>query len=649
MRPALYISIAGLLALLAGVGVREAASFQSANELRDRDTAREQLDSLIETFQERIIYQARYWLVELRSVEGLRGAAPSFRIKVPWVDAFYIWEGNEIAYPPDPPTENLDRLRADPCVAAAGKLAAGPDKLAAAAAYMQCRTREPEVALFAGSEAAELLFSIDRVDLAQRSIRALDPYPSLTLEGAAVAGVSPRRVLVLRLNLLRAALLQGEDNWAEANYARTAADILRQDAPTLNQVIDLYRYPVATDLRKLRGLTPDEEDEDLARALRRIAAWKEIHDRNWDPADIPTADAGPRLLVDPYGETPWVLLYAKIGVGGVIGGVQIDQPALIEYFLSGLKPAVREAVSIRDAADQVVAGSSEPLMVHTNFDSILPHLKVGFTHSLVPQDGSRRRLILQLVPVGLGVLVGTVALLAMIRSDRQQMQLLDRQREFMARVTHELKTPLAGMRLMAENLEMGAWSEREQVFSFSARIMHEADRLSARVDEIIRAASGPVLEATTTFDADALLTEIAERWRPLIEQQGGTLRVETLRGGSVTARQGLLRDALVNLVDNALKYRRTDRPLEVVLKVVGDRRSVWFEVIDNGMGVPAPLRKVIFERFRRVEGPGRGKSGGHGLGLSFVADAAQAHRGRVECRESASGGARFILKIRRRS
>ncbi|HNC95394.1 MAG TPA: ATP-binding protein, partial [Myxococcota bacterium] len=63
---------------------------------------------------------------------------------------------------------------------------------------------------------------------------------------------------------------------------------------------------------------------------------------------------------------------------------------------------------------------------------------------------------------------------------------------------------------------------------------------------------------------------------------------------------------------------------------------------------PAHMRKAIFERFRRVEGPGRGLSGGHGLGLYFVAEAARLLGGKVECREGTDGGARFLLRIPRR-
>jgi signal transduction histidine kinase len=72
------------------------------------------------------------------------------------------------------------------------------------------------------------------------------------------------------------------------------------------------------------------------------------------------------------------------------------------------------------------------------------------------------------------------------------------------------------------------------------------------------------------------------------------------------------------------------------------------EVADNGLGVPARLRKKVFERFMRVEGPGRGKTGGHGLGLSFVAETAEAHGGKVECLDGIDGGARFRLKLKSR-
>ena len=103
-----------------------------------------------------------------------------------------------------------------------------------------------------------------------------------------------------------------------------------------------------------------------------------------------------------------------------------------------------------------------------------------------------------------------------------------------------------------------------------------------------------------------------------------------------------------NLLDNALKYRREGTRGLAQVRTGEMGRWVVVEVADNGIGVPPDMRRAIFERFQRVEGHGRGKAGGHGLGLSFVADTAAAHGGLVECSDGLNGGARFRLKLRRR-
>jgi signal transduction histidine kinase len=651
MRPVLYASIAGLLTLLAGLGVREAAEFKSDNALLQRDAAREQLERVVDAFQDERLADVRGLLRDLADPDAVRVPQADLRRRIPWFDAAYVWEGSEMSVPVLPPEDDLQVLRADPCIRAAGRVAAGPDRVAGGTAYMRCLRRPPEVALFAVSEAVELFFSADRVDLVTSALRAVQAVAGMSLGETALYDVSPRRVLILRLDMIRLALQAGDDDVAESRYARTAAEILRQDAPVLDQVLDLYSYPIASDLRNLRHLPVDEEDEGLARALRRVAAWKEIGARSWSPGDpgFPSEVMEPRYLSGPSDGPPWLVVYAKLGVGNVLGGVQIDQPAMLAMFMRSLKGPLKSAISVRTNG-RVLLGSTDPLLVHTTFSVLWPQVTVGLTEDAVPDSGATRRLLVQLIPVGLGVVVGTAALLAMVGSDREQVRLLERQREFMTRVTHELKTPLSGVRLMAENLEMGAYSSHEDVASFAGRIVTETDRLAARLDDIIKAASGPAREDPSEFDGDALVAEVADRWRPLFEQHEATLVVDVPRPvGTMRARRGIVRDALVNLLDNALKYRHADRPLEVTLRVTGDRRHVTFEVVDNGIGVPPALRKVIFERFRRVEGPGRGKAGGHGLGLSFVAEAAQAHGGRVECRDGAAGGTRFILRIRRKN
>ena len=219
----------------------------------------------------------------------------------------------------------------------------------------------------------------------------------------------------------------------------------------------------------------------------------------------------------------------------------------------------------------------------------------------------------------------------------------------MTRVTHELKTPLAGIRVIAENLEMGAYRDTEQVEKYARTIIAEAERLGLRVDEVLKAANGPAREDARALDLARVLEELVSTWRERYSASGdgASIELEAPQSLPMHGRVGTLRDAVTNLLDNALKYRKTDRPLSVRVKARVQGRFVVVEIEDNGLGVPANMRKAIFEKFRRVEGPGRGLSGGHGLGLSFVAEAASAHGGTIECKENRSGGSTFVMRVKR--
>lgn len=652
-RLVIYSTLGFLLAMLGMVGVREAMSFRQANEERELRALREQLLVVVDRWEDAISERLELELSELSSTPParLREREQRLRAARPWFDSYYVWEPGEVAYPAPQLAEDLVALRSDACLAAASRQAGSVEAFQAALLYRACIGRSPAVSLLAASEAAELFLNGEQHLAADRVVRELGPLGALPLSESADYGVSARRLVYLRLQHARAADGMGRTDVAERIVWSVATELAFLDGAALESVLDLWEYPIARDLREYRGpLLGGEDDELYLRAQRRMATFQEVRDRKWNLKDVPTIAAGPRLLVDQYGDPPYLLLLARLEMGALLGGVQLDQPLLIRDFLKTVPESLREWVTVRDPTGRVLGGEAGALEFTVAFTRVLPHLRVGLTDgAYVPERGLRTAAV-QLVPIVIGILIGVFSLWGLVRSDRQQALLLQRQREFMARVTHELKTPLAGIRLMAENLEMGSFRDGAQREKFARQIVKEAERLGQRLDEVIRAASRPIEERREPVDPVALIEQIADRWRPLLDQQGVALTVEPPQGaGAMLARPSFLRDALTNLVDNALKYRDPEKRSEVWLRVRIERRWVQFEVVDNGLGVPVNMRKAIFERFRRVEGPGRGRAGGHGLGLAFVAEAAQMHGGKVECREGVDGGARFILRVRRRS
>jgi signal transduction histidine kinase len=198
---------------------------------------------------------------------------------------------------------------------------------------------------------------------------------------------------------------------------------------------------------------------------------------------------------------------------------------------------------------------------------------------------------------------------------------------------------------MAENLEMGAVDDPEIAKNFAVRIVEESDKLAARVDEILLIAKSTNVEATTPVDLFDLIAEVTDEWEPRFDDAGIELRLDMNESAVILGDPPILRDAISNLLDNAMKYRSPDVDSYVSVSLANIKREAVIKICDNGIGIPSNMQRVIFERFARVEGPQRGKSGGHGLGLSFTNETITSHHGSIECRSNASGGACFIVRL----
>lgn len=227
------------------------------------------------------------------------------------------------------------------------------------------------------------------------------------------------------------------------------------------------------------------------------------------------------------------------------------------------------------------------------------------------------------------------------RLDRSFEQL----RRFTADAAHELRTPLTALRTVGEVGLRGARSE-EDLREVVGAMLEEADRLSRLAGDLLalaRAESGQVPLRLEELDLGALTTEVCESLVVLAEERQQSLDVSGVEAAYVSGDRVALRLALMNLVDNAIKYGPEGS--RVAVSTGRSSGNAWVEVADEGPGIAPEHQANVFERFYRVdEGRSRGR-GGTGLGLALVKWTAEAHRGRVELDSEPGRGSRFRIVL----
>ena len=206
-------------------------------------------------------------------------------------------------------------------------------------------------------------------------------------------------------------------------------------------------------------------------------------------------------------------------------------------------------------------------------------------------------------------------------------------------VAHDLKTPLTRLRNKAESaLRDGAHGD-EQRDALETTIS-ESDKLIRTFNALLmiaRAEAGAPSGAFADVDVSAVVADVAELYGPVAEDEGMTLDTKVTDGIHLRANRELLGQALVNLVDNAMKYGKSDdgKPTAITVGVRSQGRRVLIEVADTGPGIPPEDRERVLERFVRLE-KSRTEPGS-GLGLSLVAAVARLHKGEFRIEDNGPG------------
>jgi two-component system sensor histidine kinase SenX3 len=373
--------------------------------------------------------------------------------------------------------------------------------------------------------------------------------------------------------------------------------------------------------------------------------------------------------VNPIGAAI-VALIVGLGIGALLAWVALRsrraEPSPILDIAEPVVPVgVAEVVRALPAAGAVVGPHDEVLEANATARSLglvrgsrmsVPEL-LQLVRS-VRRGGDTRTIDLQInrgARVGSTHLTARVApldesLILILAEDRTTARRIEEtRRDFVANISHELKTPIGAISLLAEAVEEAA-DDPAAVRKFGSRVGIESARLTDLVGQIIelsRLQSDDPLADPELVEIDEVLTDAVERRRMDAERRRITLAVAGAAGARVRGSARQLGVAVGNLVENAIAYSDTGARVVVAAHVQAHRDDDYVEITvsDNGIGIPAAELDRIFERFYRVDYARSRANGGTGLGLAIVKHIAAIHGGDVTVWSQVGQGSTFTIRI----
>jgi two-component system, OmpR family, sensor histidine kinase SenX3 len=374
------------------------------------------------------------------------------------------------------------------------------------------------------------------------------------------------------------------------------------------------------------------------------------------------------VYVDPTMQAGLAAIIGAIVAGGAVLAWHISdrqrhtmptqEEPVVQAGVAAVLSILRSSAIVVDQSDHVLKASAPAYafgLVRGN-TVVVPELLD--TVALVRRDGQireseldlpaadggfARTLTARVAPLGARLVLGLV-------EDRTRERRVEAvRRDFVANVSHELKTPVGAIRLLAE-ATTDASDDPEAVQRFANRMLLESDRLSKLVQQIIelsRLQGHDPLEMPVMVDLDAAVATAIDT--SAMEASAKQISVESRgeHGLEVFGSQEQIGAAISNLVANAVAYSNTGSRVVVTTRSAGDK--IQISVVDQGIGIPAEDIDRIFERFYRVDPARHRSTGGTGLGLAIVKHVAATHGGDISVWSVQGQGSTFTLTLPRNS
>lgn len=332
------------------------------------------------------------------------------------------------------------------------------------------------------------------------------------------------------------------------------------------------------------------------------------------------------------------------------------QPAAVSGEAEALLRTLRSGWMLVDRSDRVAAHSDDVDALGLVRDVDLRHdavrdvvrrsrrenrvIETDLNLARGPIEGAELDLRVRVAPLNADIVV------VLVEDRTQARRIEETRRDFVVNVSHELKTPVGGLRLLAEAVEDAA-DDSEAVARFAARMKTETVRLSNLVQEIVdlsRLQGADTIATAKPVDLAECAHRAVEETRLLAEGRGISLSVRTDEGPHlVLGDESLLTTACRNLVNNAVNYSGDET--RIVVAVSSEDDAVAVQVTDQGVGLSAAEIERIFERFYRVDPARSRQTGGTGLGLAIVKHVCANHGGQIRVWSEPGVGSTFEMQI----
>ncbi len=225
-------------------------------------------------------------------------------------------------------------------------------------------------------------------------------------------------------------------------------------------------------------------------------------------------------------------------------------------------------------------------------------------------------------------------------------ELENTRQEFVSNVSHELKTPITSMKILADSLVSQENVPVELYAEFMNDIVHEIDRENQIINDLLTLVKMDKTQAALNIastNINELLEMLLKRISPIAEKRGIQIRLETMRQVAAEVDSVKLSLACNNIIENAVKYNNDGGKVDVSLNA--DHKFFYIRVKDTGCGIPEDCQEHIFDRFYRVDKARSRETGGTGLGLAITRNVVLMHKGSIRVHSKEGEGATFIIRI----